>query len=285
MKPAASFLIFLSICMFSGIGIIAQNSDSLVIINDTDTLVKKDTWFRRMHEARVRQAIESKKKREERERQMYLSHRVHDTTRMNTLKTNPLLFIPGVNNIIYERKILKRLSVETQLAFISLADVPVKNNCSEYIIPYFQTDRKYLPAKGLSITIGPKLYVKKHIALSGHYFTVQYTYKYYKTVKYNYYDVCGGYREVEQIMSTSGIRFIWGNQIINKKNITFDIFWGFGVRFYNKTTNQYYKLKYEYIDECACDKELIIEDFEERKYNNYYISPTLHLGLNIGYTF
>ena len=73
--------------------------------------------------------------------------------------------------------------------------------------------------------------------------------------------------------------------LINKKNITFDIFWGFGVRFYNKTTNQYYKLKYEYIDECACDKELIIEDFEERKYNNYYISPTLHLGLNIGYTF
>lgn len=267
------------------IGIMAQNNDSLVIQQDTDTLAKKESWFRRLHEARVRQVEESKKKREERQKNVYLSHRVHDTARLNTLKINPLLFIPGINNIIYERRVLKRLSIEAQVAYLSLAHVPTKNKCKEPIIPYYQYEHKYLPAQGFSVAIGPKLYVRKHIALSGHYFTVQYTYKYYKTVKYNFYDVCGGYREVKQIMSTSGIRFLWGNQIINKKNITFDIFWGFGVRFYNKTTNQYYKLKYESVNDCSCNKEIIYEDFEDRKYYHYYISPTLHLGLNIGYTF
>jgi len=252
---------------------------------------KRDTsFFQRLHHSHQKAVMKKMKQKYQMEELRAAEHRVHDTTRRNILKTNPLIYgtyTTGVINISYERKLFKKISVESRISYVYRTYLRVAEHCleEEFVIPNFRTDYEVIPVKGFSVSIGPKLYGKEYSAMSGFYFNFQFEYKYYSTNKFNYWSIQSR-KVVRQNRNIYGVKFIWGKQYIIRSNLAFDFFFGFGTRFYRITEKVYYsKDYYEIVEECSVNEDKYTEDFSTRSNFTKKSLPTIHLGIKIGFAF
>jgi len=259
--------------------LLGQNVDS----------TKVDTsFFKRLHYRSQKAAMKKMSPKFQRAKKNALQyHSVHDTGRFNILKINPLIYLTGVANISFERKFYKQLSIESRISYVYLGYFRVAEHCPEgemFVLPTFRS-YEIIPVKGFSVSIGPKVYGRAYNAMSGFYFNFQFEYKYYSSSKFNHWSIKAR-RIVRQNRNIYGVKFIWGEQFILKSNITFDLFFGFGMRFYRITEKVYYsKDYYEIVEECSVNEDKYTEDFSTRSNFTRKALPTIHLGIKMGFAF
>ncbi len=268
-------LVLIIISSVSSFHLFGQNIDS----------TKRDTsFFQRLHYSHEKALMKKKINKNQRRELRIAKHSVHDTTNLNILKTNPLLFIAGVANISYERKLDKKISIESRFDYFYSAYISVGHKCTEPLLPFFQDIHEMMPVSGFSLSVGPKFYDNAYQAMSGFYFKPILRYKYYKSIKYNYESICYEAEQVEK-RNNFGIKFIWGNQMIYSNNIVVDVFFGFGMRITDISTLTYYSIEYTQYDECQCDKTDFVETFDLSVSKKHNLAPTLHFGIKVGFAF
>lgn len=248
---------------------------------NTDSISQKTNFFLKLHENRERSLKQHTAEKLQRQADKKKWYQTHNTTKLNIIKTEPLLYLTGVINASYERKLGKSISIESRIDYIFKLHLLDYDYCSGYI-PY---ELVALPSNGFAVSLGLKFFKKEYDGgLSGVYFNPQLTYKYNLSSKNtfnHYYETYEGQKE----LSIIGIKLIWGRQYFYSNNFSIDMYLGVGARYINSNTTIFYRKAYLYIDECQCDKNEFTEDFTIRTSKNEMILPSFHIGIKIGLAF
>lgn len=249
-----------------------------------DTLSPKTNFFLKLHENRERVIKKNDSLKQQRKLARISTHKKQNTTKFNIVKTQPLLYLTGVFNVSYERKLSNKISIESRLDYINKARLPTSENETEPFNIFSKYNHEVVPVRGMAISIGPKIFLNKYEALSGFYINPQFMWKYYKSDKYIFHRNYG-FDEVQMDINYIGIKIIWGRQLIIAKFMTLDLFLGLGARFrYINATISYSKI-YESLGDDMCDKENFTEDFSIRNWKETMVYPTIHAGIKLGIVF
>ncbi len=252
-----------------------------LIGQNTDSISQKTNFFLKLHENRERSLKQHTTKKQQRQADKKKWYQTHNTTKLNIIKIEPLLYFAGVINASYERKLGKSISIESRIDYIFKLLFLDYDYCSGYM-PY---ELVVLPSNGLGVSLGLKFFKKEYDGgLSGVYFNPQLIYKHNlssKTTFNHFYETYEDQKELNVI----GIKLIWGRQYFYSNNFCIDMYLGVGARYINLNTTTFYRKTYQYIDECQCDKNVFTEDFTIKTSKKEMILPSIHIGIKIGLAF
>jgi len=270
------FIVFVLISSILSLNLYGQAADSLN---------PKKNFSQRVKDKHKRNLELYKAKKLKKKQLDIKRHQVHDTTRLNIIKIEPFLYVVGVINASYERKIGRAISLESRIDYIYKELLPSSLSCDELLVPFLDANYSIMPVKGFSVSIGPKLFLKGHKAMSGIYIQPLLMYKNYISNKY-VFSRCGGQDEIQKKISIVGFKFLMGRQIIKKNNITVDLYIGLGARIKYYTTITSYSISYVFLDEYYYDYDNFTEDFTVRTaYDRVFQPFTFHIGIKIGFAF
>lgn len=220
-----------------------------------------------------------------------LSQNTSDTLfAKHVLKTYPLNYIYGEINLGYEFVIGRKSSVEiigawnfkdwvaTPSGFsndskprVNLIEPPIMAMGSEY--------PKLLPSVGGSIRFNYRYYLQSHKPMPlGTYISAQLMYKltHFSNI-YSSHENGGDSMNITKHAIT--LKFLFGAQYQVFKKISFNYYLGAGFRYQPEKATRFYYKKYN------IDTGELTEGKDDTTITVHYFTPTVHMGISIGYFF
>lgn len=206
------------------------------------------------------------------------------------LKTYPLNYAYGEINLGYEYVLGQKSSVEIIGAW-NYKDWVVtpsgfsydrESGLSQIVPPVMSEGSEYpklLPSVGGSIRFNYKFYLQSHKPMPlGTYISAQLMYKltHFSNI-YSSHEYGGDSMNITKHAMT--LKFLFGAQYQVFKKISFSYFLGAGIRYQpEKATRFYYR-------EHNIDTGETIESEDNTTVTVHYFTPTVHLGVSVGYFF
>ncbi len=199
------------------------------------------------------------------------------------VKTNPLnYFTINEINISYERLISGKSGYEISFAWNYTDVYLISNSGLGPELMFLCECRKVLPSKGVSLQLGYRSYFnKKKKAPLGGYFSPQLMLKFNTATVYGYgFDPEACNRDIKINKNIVGAKALWGHQSNISGKIFIEYYAGVGISMNFQRENTLRQSSFDY------ETGEMTEEYFKKNVTYYYIlSPTVHLGLKLGFLF